>query len=181
MVIVSVSIGFTYLYLRHKEMPFLDKMAISSFFEEEEVKVRLYFSSFDASCLALEERKIKKCEDKIEQAKLMIKELIKGPLANNLKPTLPLNCQIKEVFSHKETIFVDFDQNFVEEHCKGSCGEILTIYSIVNTLLDNLNSYKKVQFLVEGKEIETLAGHIFLQQPLFKEKRLIKVETKRGK
>ena len=48
----------------------------------------------------------------------------------------------------------------------GSVSELLTIYTIVNALTVNLPTIKSVQLLVEGKEVDTLAGHIDLRQPI---------------
>lgn len=178
-IIIVIIISFIYLYLRHKGLFIPGKGAISSFFKEEEKyqKIKLYFSSPDASCLMIEEREIEECKNINEQIKLIIRELIKGP-QTRLEPTLPSECGIKEVFLHQDTIFVNFNQNIVEKHCKGSAGEILTTYSIVNTLLDNLNNYKKVQILVEGKEVETLAGHIFFKKPFYKNMTIVKEVAK---
>jgi hypothetical protein len=43
---------------------------------------------------------------------------------------------------------------------------MLTVYSIVNTAVANLDGIERVQILVEGKEVETLAGHLDLSKPL---------------
>ena len=45
---------------------------------------------------------------------------------------------------------------------------VLTIYTIVNALTVNLPAVTSVQVLVDGKEVDTLAGHIDLRQPLAK-------------
>lgn len=173
MIIVVVTMSFIYLYLRDKWLFTTDKKVVPSFLREEGMKVKLYFSSPDASCLIAEEREVEKGKNTNEQIKLIIRELIKGP-RTKLEPTLPSECKVKEIFLHEKTVFVNFDKNIVEGHCKGSSGEILTIYSIVNTLLDNLSDYKKVQILVEGRECETLVGHIFLRKPFFKNMKIVK-------
>ncbi|MDI6785476.1 MAG: GerMN domain-containing protein [bacterium] len=178
MVISAIIISFIYLYIRDKGLFVTRKKIVPYFFEGEKkyIEIKLYFSSPDASCLMMEKREVKKCKNTNEQIKLIIEELIKGP-QTKLEPTLPSECKTKEIFLHKETIFVNFDQSIITKHCKGSSGEILTTYSIVNTLLDNLNKYKKVQILVEGREVETLAGHIFFKKPFYKNMKLVKKVT----
>ena len=52
------------------------------------------------------------------------------------------------------------------EHSGGSLEELFTIYTIVNTLTVNLPSISGVQILIEGQEVDTLAGHIDLRRPL---------------
>ena len=41
-------------------------------------------------------------------------------------------------------------------------------YSIVNALTVNLPAIQRVQILVDGKEVDTLAGHVDLRHPLAK-------------
>ncbi len=53
-------------------------------------------------------------------------------------------------------------------HPGGSLDELLTIYTIVNALTMNLPAVTSVQVLVDGKEVDTLAGHVDLRRPLTK-------------
>jgi spore germination protein GerM len=48
----------------------------------------------------------------------------------------------------------------------GSTSESLAVYAIVNAVTANLPSVKRVQILIEGKEVDTLAGHLDLRRPL---------------
>src|SRR5436190_491727 len=50
----------------------------------------------------------------------------------------------------------------------GSLDEILTVYTIVNALTVNLPAITRVQILIDGKEVDTLAGHVDLRHPLAK-------------
>jgi hypothetical protein len=45
---------------------------------------------------------------------------------------------------------------------------MLTIYTIVHALTFNLPAVTAVQLLVDGKEVDTLAGHVDLRRPLSK-------------
>ena len=49
----------------------------------------------------------------------------------------------------------------------------MTVYSIVNTLAE-LPEIEMVRFLIEGEEIETLAGHLDLSEPVYPDEGLIK-------
>ena len=64
--------------------------------------------------------------------------------------------------------FVDFSGELVSRHSGGSTDEILTVYTIVDALTANLPAVTSVQVLVDGKQIETLAGHVDLSRPLAK-------------
>ena len=48
---------------------------------------------------------------------------------------------------------------------------MLTVYTIVDALTANLPAITSVQLLVDGKQIETLAGHVDLSRPLAKTSR----------
>ncbi len=129
---------------------------------EENVKlVRLYFASPDADYLRIEARRILREERITDEAKALVEELIKGP-RGNLDPTIPPETQLRELYivPEEKCVYLDFNQAFQTNHPGGSAGELLTIYSLVNTLIDNLEEIERVQILVEGATIETLAGHI---------------------
>ena len=53
-------------------------------------------------------------------------------------------------------------------HSGGSLDEIFTVYTIVNALTVNLPAVTAVQVLVDGKEVDTLSGHVDLRRPLAK-------------
>ena len=58
------------------------------------------------------------------------------------------------------------------QHDEGLCG----LYTIVNALTVNLPAVKRVQILVDGREVDTLAGHVDLRHPLQKNLQWIKTE-----
>ena len=49
---------------------------------------------------------------------------------------------------------------------KVSLDEALTVYALVNALTVNMPDISAVQILVDGKEVDTLAGHVDLRHPL---------------
>ena len=51
-------------------------------------------------------------------------------------------------------------------HAGGSLEEIFTVYALVNALTSNLPEIRAVQILIEGQEVDTLAGHVDLRHPL---------------
>ena len=61
-----------------------------------------------------------------------------------------------------------------QEHPGGSSSEMLTVYSIVNTLVFNIDGIKKVQILIEGQTIDTIAGHMDCRQPFASNIKIIK-------
>jgi hypothetical protein len=43
---------------------------------------------------------------------------------------------------------------------------MLTVYTLVDVLTVNLPAIATVQLLIDGKEVDTLAGHVDLRRPL---------------
>ena len=67
---------------------------------------------------------------------------------------------------------VDFSKEFQTRHRGGSAGEIMTIYSVVNTLTE-LPGVEKVQFLLEGDKLESILGHMDTTVPIEPDSNLV--------
>ena len=52
--------------------------------------------------------------------------------------------------------------------------ELFTVFAIVNAVTTNLRDVQSVQILIDGREADTLAGHVDLRRPLRKNEGLIK-------
>ena len=68
----------------------------------------------------------------------------------------------------KGEAYVDLSREVASAHGGGSLDELLTVYTIVDALTTNLPAISAVQILVDGKEVDTLAGHVDLRRPLAK-------------
>ena len=127
--------------------------------------VHLYFAYKDIGFLTSEERVMVYSDDIIEFGKNIIDGLIKGP-KRDLMPTIPVGTDLRAFYVTADgTAFVDLTQNAADKHPGGSNSEILTIYSIVNTLILNIPEVKTVKLLIEGRDSMTLAGHIDIRFP----------------
>ncbi len=141
---------------------------------EARKEVILYFSDRDGEYLVGEKRKIAKGGEVKEEAKQMIDELIKGP-KGKLIPTLPSRTKCLSLkVNEKGIAVINFSQALSKDHPGGSSAEILTTYSIVNSLALNFPRIKGVQILIEGKPVETITGHLSLKQPISPKPDLIK-------
>ena len=67
---------------------------------------------------------------------------------------------------------MDLSPEVASAHPGGSLNERLTIYTIVHSLTVNLPAIHAVQILVNGREVDTLAGHVDLRRPLGKDLQL---------
>jgi germination protein M len=128
--------------------------------------VVLFFASQDQKILQEEIREILGTATTTEDAKRTLAELVKGP-ESDLAPTLPRAAQVRSLFIDASgTAYADFDRELKEGHRGGAQEELCSVFSIVDTLTSNFAQIKRVQILVEGVEIPTLAGHVDTRMPL---------------
>lgn len=77
---------------------------------------------------------------------------------------LPAGADVKAVFLVGSDLAVlDMNSAFADGHRSGILVEELTIASIAQTLAANVPGITRVKFLVEGKDRDTLAGHVSLR------------------
>jgi spore germination protein GerM len=128
--------------------------------------VYLYFSDEKNSYLVSEERVLFVSEDPLEIGKAIIHDLIQGPIGD-LGRTIPGDATLNAFYISKDgTAFADFSDIIREKHPGGSQTELLTVYSIVNSIALNIPQVQRVKILIQGREALTLAGHIDLTSPL---------------
>jgi len=144
-------------------------------------EVLLYFSDVEGEYLVGERREILKKGEVNEEAKETINELINGP-KGKLIPTLPSRTKLLGLQIGKRGVAkVDFDKTLASDHPGGSSAEIMTLYSIVNSLNLNFPQIKGVQILIEGKTVESLVGHLSLRNPVSPNPDLIKGMGKKNR
>lgn len=131
----------------------------------ERLQVILYFSDTNERFLLPEKRYIPKDKTQEGQAKEIIKALVDGS-KTGLVNTFPLKADVISVkIESDQTARINFGQNLAANHPGGSASEMATIYSLTNTLITNIPELKKVRILIEGKERESLKGHIDIRDP----------------
>ena len=171
--LILIGIGLTALFYQQiydSIKPLFERWSVLV----EKKEVLLYFSDSEGEYLIAEKRPILKKNEVKEEAKETILELIKGP-KGKLIPTLPprtklLTFQINDAGVAK----VNFSSALSKDHPGGSSAEMMTVYSIVNSLALNFPQIKRVQILIDGKSIETITGHLSLRQPISPKPDLIK-------
>lgn len=127
--------------------------------------VSLYFADADNAFLKSEQKKISRSSDPVKFGRAIIESLIKGS-EGELGRTIPEETLLKTFNVAKDgSAYADFTSAIRDKHPGGSSSELLTVYSIVNSLVMNIPEIKRVKILIEGRESMTLAGHIDLRFP----------------
>ncbi len=135
----------------------LGKSDVVNTVEQSMVTLNLYFAVNNAEKLGVEQREIVAKED-LERH--IIEELIKGPVLSDFSRTVPSETKLLFIETKEGTSFVNLSQEFKSRHWGGSSAEILTIYSIVNSLTE-LPHVDKVQFLIQGQKVEVFEHMVF--------------------
>ena len=136
----------------------------------KERTVTVYFPNNNGTRLVAEKRKVAAKKDKYKAA---MEELMKGTKDKDKTVIIPKNAKMKSVKVLNGIAKVDFSKEFQTEFAGGSTGEEMLIGSIVDTLTE-FDDVQKVRFLIEGKEIDSLCGHMDLSEPIARMTKLLK-------
>ncbi len=102
-------------------------------------------------------------EDRSQRAKAVLRAVLEQYLQKPSPHPIGKDAAIKEVYLiGNDTLLVDTSAAFADQHPSGILLEEMTLASLIETLSANVPGITRVKFLVEGKERETLAGHVDL-------------------
>jgi spore germination protein GerM len=130
------------------------------------IKARLFYVANDGMGLTGVERDVPYGEGTVEQAREILAAQV-APVAEPLVSAVPPGTTVRTVFIADDgSAYVDLSREVAAAHGGGTLDELLTVYTFVNALTTNLPAVTAVQVLVDGKEVDTLAGHVDLRRPL---------------
>jgi hypothetical protein len=148
--------------------------------KKEKQQVVLYFSDANERFLVPEKRYIPKEKNADDQAKEVVKALLDGSKMK-LVNTFPDKVTLESIkIDEAQIAYVSFDSALVQRHPGSSASEMATIYSLTNSLIQNVSGIKKVKLLVDGKELESIKGHIDTRKPFTMNKELLAPGSKEG-
>ena len=134
--------------------------------QSQKAAVDLYFADWNNSFLKSEQRVMPHPLDAAGFARAVVEALIKGP-QKGLVRTLPEGTTLNALYVTPDKIcYVDLAGAVRTNHPGGSNSELLTVYSVVNSLVLNIPEIEQVKILIDGNETSTLAGHIDIQNPV---------------
>lgn len=130
------------------------------------IRARLFYVAEDGLHLAPVEREVAFGEGTLEQARRIVEAQLETPQPP-LVSAIPPGTRLRALYlSASNEAFVDLSAEVRSAHPGGVTNELLTVYSIVDALAVNLPALAGVQILVDGREVDTLAGHVDLRRPL---------------
>ena len=133
------------------------------------IKATLFFAAESGRGLVAVEQEIPFAEGVMGQARVLVEAQLAATPAAPLTSAIPAGTTLRGLFvSDRNEAFVDLDAMIRTKHPGGSMNELLTVFSIVNAIVTNLPGVQSVQLLIDGREVDTLAGHVDLRRPLRK-------------
>ena len=131
------------------------------------ITATLFYVSEDGLSLAPFQREVPFAASVGDQAREILDAQLAPP--SGQLSAVPADTKLREVFvTERGDAFVDLSSEVTAKHSGGALDEILTVYAIVDALTVNLPAITRVQILIDGKEVDTLAGHVDLRHPLAK-------------
>lgn len=179
--VATILMGLELVHLRHSSR---DRLAASiadaPLVEPSQVpldSVKLLLASDVDDSLRLIEKRLPAPTSPNARARYVLQALFteySSPLSQH---TLPSGGSVEDVFllpiampattlpASKQPLIaiVNLERSFAETHPSGLTSEMLTVRSMVGTLHANLPQIAAVRFLVDGVQVDTLAGHADLR------------------
>jgi hypothetical protein len=135
---------------------------------ERKIKATLYYVSEDGLSLPGVQREIPFGDPIVEQARRIVEAQLAAAPPPYVSP-VPAGTSLRALFvGERGDAFVDLSGEVRGKHPGGALGELFTVYAVVNAITVNLPAIMRVQILIDGKEADTLAGHVDLRRPLRK-------------
>jgi spore germination protein GerM len=143
------------------------------------ITATLYYVTENADFLVPVRREVPLAEGPDEQGRQIVLEQLRPAAAPPLLSAVPTGTTLRAFYvTGRGEAFVDLSREVSAAHPGGSITELFTVYTIVNAVTANLPAISRVQILVDGKEVDTLAGHIDLRRPLPKNLSLVRPDQK---
>lgn len=126
----------------------------------------LFYVTEDGTALVEHEVKVPLGETALTRARIIVEEQLSPPESPLISP-FPEGTELRAIYlTPSGDAFVDLSQQISLAHPGGSLDELFTVYALVNALTRNFLEISAVQILIEGQEVDTLAGHVDLRRPL---------------
>ncbi len=101
-----------------------------------------------------------------DRARAILSSLLEGRMALGLRSPIPAGTKLLSVFVTDGLIIINLSKEFVNNLMGDGEAELVAVYSLVNSLLFNIEGVDGVQILIEGERVPTLRGLVDLDQPL---------------
>jgi hypothetical protein len=167
LVLTGVWLVFAVLpgFLTTPETPVAPREGAASAGDSRKIQATLFYVSDDGLELVPVSQEVRYGATPSEQARFIVEAQIAAP-ASTFVSAIPRGVSVRSVFlGGRNEAYIDLSIEASRDHTGGSHSEALAVYAIVNAVTVNLPTVTGVQILIDGHEVDTLAGHVDLRQP----------------
>ncbi len=137
------------------------------------IRASLYYVAEDGLHLTAVDADVPYGASPSEQVRALVEAQLQ-PAPAPFAQAIAEGTKVRQIFVAEDgTAFVDLSKEAVANHRGGSLDELFAVYAIVNAITVNLPAIKGVQILIDGQEVDTLAGHVDLRHPLTRNMRWV--------
>jgi len=141
--------------------------------ETPHIAATLFYATPEGDALAPIRREVPLAEGLVAQGRQLLIAQFTPPPSPYIS-AIPAGTALRAFYvTDKGDAFVDLS-GITAVHPGGSLTELLTVHAIVNAVTANLPAVKRVQILVDGKEVDTIAGHVDVRKPLARDISLVR-------
>ena len=142
------------------------------------ITATLYYVAEDGMSLVGVQREVPFGETVLDQARQIV-DAHSSPSRRRLSPPSHPETTLRALYlTERGDAFVDLSADVAPSTPAARSTSSLRCTRLVNALTTNLPAVTRVQILIDGKEVDTLAGHVDLRHPL--QKNLKWVKTRRA-
>jgi spore germination protein GerM len=131
---------------------------------EDLFSLRIYYPV--GNRLQFEDRRLPRKDAQIAIAQTTVEEFLKGP-AGGMTSNIPKGVKLLGLYKDVERIlYVDLSDDFRRNFQGDALSEFYLLKGLYESLISNIQDVENVKILIEGREVETLGGHLYLIYPL---------------
>jgi hypothetical protein len=141
------------------------------------ITATLFYAAENGLALVPVRREVALAEGTVPQGREILAAQLQGappPFISVVPPGTTLRAFYA---TERGDAFVDLSADVSTKHSGGLLTELMTVYAIVNAVTTNLPAVQRVQILIDGREVDTLAGHVDLRRPLQPDQALVRDEA----
>ena len=141
--------------------------------ETPHIAATVFYASPEGDALAPIRREVPLADGIVAQGRQILITQLEPPPSPYIS-AIPAGTTLRAFYvTDRGDAFVDLS-GIATGHPGGSLTELLTVYAIVNAVTANLPAVQRVQILVDGKEVDTIAGHVDIRRPLARDTTLVR-------
>jgi len=126
--------------------------------------VKVYFPS--EGRLIMEERRIKRLGSVTVSGEEIVEEFLKGPSQRGRSDVPPGTKVLGLYFGTDGILYVDLSDEFRRNFHGDALSEFLLLKGLYESIISNVTGVDDVKILIEGKEMESIGGHLLVLYPL---------------